>query len=207
MARRRRLFITMALRRRHAGVVSGPVVVHIWWGKWSTIFCVKLNGFTDDLAQLGEYILGIVTVTATDNKSWATPDKALILFRPIYDFSVAIRFTHFWLSSIAYFTIRSWYFFASSPSLPETVTTLATFGWEKFLWLPFPPRFSNPAFSRSAINSRTFLGIRFFLLPSIAFALFLVVALASMTAVSLYSHLFNPNLKTPRTNPLHALER
>jgi hypothetical protein len=66
------------------------------------------------------------------NQARAAANEAVIFLRPFDDFYVSSSSIHDLDSSIAFVTARSWYFFASSPDLPEIVTGFATFEWTKF---------------------------------------------------------------------------
>ena len=61
-------------------------------------------------------------------ESWTATNEAIVLAGPFDDFHVIDCLDHELDSSIALFTARSWYFFASSPGFPEIAIGLVTFG-------------------------------------------------------------------------------
>src|SRR5215475_3548393 len=85
-------------------------VIFACGGEWQrfTVALVELNRFIDDITQFRKDCLLIVTVTTTIKQSRTTPDVTLILIGPLNNLDVSGTRFHFFDSSIAALTARSW---------------------------------------------------------------------------------------------------
>ena len=128
----------------------GPIVSRRWRWKRLALALVKFNDLLHDPTKFDKHGLFVLAVASTVKQSRTTPHKTAVFFRPFDNLDVPCGLIHDLDSSIARLTARCWYYFASSPGLPESVTGFATLECTKFRWLPLPPRSKNPADSKSA---------------------------------------------------------
>jgi hypothetical protein len=136
---------------------DGPSRVRVFrLRQGNTIMLAKGNPLIDHLPQMPKDFFRIVAMNPAAHEFRALTNIALVFVGPIHQVLVSIAFSHsdnFFRSSF------SWYGLASSPSCPETVILFFPSALVKFRCDPFPPRFTQPAFSRSLINSRILRGI------------------------------------------------
>ena len=69
---------------------------------------VKLDGFFNEITQLGEDGFLIISVAAAVKQSWATPDIALTFVGPLDNLDIPSTVTHDFDSLMTCFTSRSW---------------------------------------------------------------------------------------------------
>lgn len=68
---------------------------------------IDLDYFIDKLAEFGDDLLYVVSVTSSVKQAWAGSDEALIFRRLLYNFGIVRALSHFLDSSIADFTSLS----------------------------------------------------------------------------------------------------
>ena len=98
----------------------------LWQG-----LAVRLQRFDplfDDLAEFDEDFRCIIAMAPAIEQLWTTADKAVVFVRPLDHLHVSVAFRHWFTSLRALRTAFSRYRCASSPSLPDIVTKVATFG-------------------------------------------------------------------------------
>jgi hypothetical protein len=105
-----------------------PIVARRWGRQRPFFSFVKLDRFFHNLTQFRENRFLVISMATTVNEPRATADETIVFFGPFNKFHISRRSVHDLDSSIALLTARSWYVFASSPALPDSVTGFETSG-------------------------------------------------------------------------------
>jgi hypothetical protein len=71
------------------------------------IFCIDLQPFLNDLAELSIDLCLIISVHATAHQAWTRANVTLVLLGPFDNLEIAVTWLHDVASSIAFSTARS----------------------------------------------------------------------------------------------------